>query len=165
MMEKISYESRVYESVDDKRMSWDIFQKKNFERISYERRVYESVDDKRMPLGYISKIDEKKNYAAKGSNLLIIILQHSLKKFYILFIVLFFRFDILVNGGGAVTLMFQRANFEAKTVTVPLIWNDIVVLDPIVLMLKNQATDMEKHSSESLEKQKCYLFPLVDLIS
>ncbi|KAA0203176.1 hypothetical protein HAZT_HAZT011068 [Hyalella azteca] len=55
-------------------------------------------------------------------------------------------FDLLLNGGGAVTLQFQRANFQPKTVTVPVIWNDIVVLDPIVLTLKS-LTEEEKPTS------------------
>jgi len=45
-----------------------------------------------------------------------------------------FRFDILVNGGGAVTLQFQRNPFHPikRTVFVP--WNDIVVMpNPIVM--------------------------------
>lgn len=58
-----------------------------------------------------------------------------------------FRFDLLVNGGGAVTLQFQRAKFQPKTVTVPVVWNDIVVLDPIVLTLKD-LTEEEKPTSE-----------------
>ncbi|RWS25563.1 teneurin-m-like protein [Leptotrombidium deliense] len=42
-------------------------------------------------------------------------------------------FDILVNGGGAVTLHFQREPFQAlhKTVVVP--WNDIVVIDKVTM--------------------------------
>ncbi|XP_071524010.1 teneurin-a-like isoform X5 [Panulirus ornatus] len=47
-------------------------------------------------------------------------------------------FDVLVNGGGAVTLQFQRTPFEPLTVTVPVPWNQIVVLDPIVMRLKGQ---------------------------
>ena len=50
------------------------------------------------------------------------------------------RFDVLVNGGGAVTLQFQRANFLPLTITVPAPWNDIVVLDPVKLTLKSEAT-------------------------
>ncbi|XP_069941027.1 teneurin-a isoform X3 [Cherax quadricarinatus] len=55
-------------------------------------------------------------------------------------------FDVLVNGGGAVTLQFQRAPFEPLTVTVPVPWNQIVVLDPIVMRLKGQEPQ-EDHSS------------------
>ncbi|XP_042895037.2 teneurin-m isoform X2 [Parasteatoda tepidariorum] len=42
-------------------------------------------------------------------------------------------FDILVNGGSAVTLQFQRNPFHPikRTVLVP--WNDIVVMQPVVM--------------------------------
>ncbi|CAL4070306.1 unnamed protein product [Meganyctiphanes norvegica] len=50
-------------------------------------------------------------------------------------------FDVLVNGGGAVTLVFQRVPFQPLTVTVPVPWNQIVVLDPIVMSLKGQDQD------------------------
>ena len=36
------------------------------ERISYERRVYESVDDEEPILGYISKFDGKKVSGSNG---------------------------------------------------------------------------------------------------
>ena len=46
----------------------------------------------------------------------------------------YYRFDILVNGGGAVALQFQRNPFHPikRTVVVP--WNDIIVmLNPVVM--------------------------------
>ena len=55
-----------------------------------------------------------------------------------------FRFDVLVNGGGAVTLQFQRAHFEPLTVTVPVLWNQVVVLDPIIMTLKDQEKQIPK---------------------
>ena len=54
-----------------------------------------------------------------------------------LFLLLPQRFDVLVNGGGSITLQFQRAHFEPLTVTVAVPWNQIVVLDPIEMQLKN----------------------------
>lgn len=47
------------------------------------------------------------------------------------------RFDVLVNGGGAVTLQFQRSPFKPlrKTVFVP--WNQIVVLPPVQMELSD----------------------------
>ena len=45
------------------------------------------------------------------------------------------RFDILVNGGGAVTLQFQRSPFRPMTRTVFVPWNQIVVLPPVVLTI------------------------------
>ncbi|XP_022828977.1 teneurin-a isoform X4 [Spodoptera litura] len=46
-------------------------------------------------------------------------------------------FDVLVNGGGAVTLQFQRSPFKPlrKTVFVP--WNQIVVLPPVQMELSD----------------------------
>ncbi|KAK0097057.1 hypothetical protein PV326_003445 [Microctonus aethiopoides] len=44
-------------------------------------------------------------------------------------------FDILVNGGGAVTLQFQRNPFKPLTRTVFVPWNQIVVLPPVVMTL------------------------------
>ncbi|XP_011500847.1 PREDICTED: teneurin-a isoform X2 [Ceratosolen solmsi marchali] len=44
-------------------------------------------------------------------------------------------FDILVNGGGAVTLQFQRSPFKPMTRTVFVPWNQIVVLPPVVLTI------------------------------
>lgn len=41
---------------------------------------------------------------------------------------------MLVNGGGSVTLQFQRIPFQATTRTVFVPWNEIVVLDPAVIM-------------------------------
>ncbi|CAG7727590.1 unnamed protein product [Allacma fusca] len=43
-------------------------------------------------------------------------------------------FDMLVNGGGSVTLQFQRSPFRPMTRTVFVPWNEIVVLDPPVIM-------------------------------
>ncbi|KAG8184007.1 hypothetical protein JTE90_024464 [Oedothorax gibbosus] len=44
-------------------------------------------------------------------------------------------FDLLVNGGGAVKLHLQREPFLPATVTVTVPWNEIVVVDKIVLQL------------------------------
>ncbi|KAF0307676.1 Teneurin-a [Amphibalanus amphitrite] len=43
-------------------------------------------------------------------------------------------FDIMVNGGGAVNLQFQRAPFRPMTRPVAVAWNQLVVLDPIVML-------------------------------
>lgn len=45
------------------------------------------------------------------------------------------RFDVLVNGGGAVTLQFQRSPFRPMTRTVFVPWNQIVVLPPVHMEL------------------------------
>ncbi|KAJ8676085.1 hypothetical protein QAD02_011871, partial [Eretmocerus hayati] len=47
-------------------------------------------------------------------------------------------YDILVNGGGAVTLQFQRSPFGPITRTVFVPWNQIVVLPPVVLTIGEQ---------------------------
>ncbi|XP_044012987.1 teneurin-a isoform X1 [Aphidius gifuensis] len=53
-------------------------------------------------------------------------------------------FDVLVNGGGAVTLQFQRNPFKPLTRTVFVPWNQIVVLPPVVMTLPD---DTESYKS------------------
>ncbi|KAL7028597.1 hypothetical protein ACKWTF_005910 [Chironomus riparius] len=48
-------------------------------------------------------------------------------------------FDILVNGGGAITLQFQRAPFRPLTRTVFVPWNQINVLPPVQMKLVDEA--------------------------
>jgi hypothetical protein len=50
-----------------------------------------------------------------------------------------FRFDVLVNGGGAVTLQFQRSPFRPLTHTVFVPWNQIVVLPLVTMQLSDDA--------------------------
>ena len=40
----------------------------------------------------------------------------------------------MVNGGGAVNLQFQRAPFRPMTRPVAVAWNQLVVLEPIVML-------------------------------
>ncbi|CAM1325684.1 TENM2 (predicted) [Pycnogonum litorale] len=56
-------------------------------------------------------------------------------------------FDILVNGGGAITLQFQRNPFRPtmKTVLVP--WNKIVIMEKAVLYTLNEETDETEDST------------------
>lgn len=42
-----------------------------------------------------------------------------------IFLLFHFRFDVLVNGGGAVTLQFQRSPFHPMTRTVFVPWNQV----------------------------------------
>ncbi|CAB4063440.1 Teneurin-m,Tenascin,Teneurin-a [Lepeophtheirus salmonis] len=42
-------------------------------------------------------------------------------------------FDMVVNGGGAVTLQFQRSPLKAMTRTTYIPWNRIVVINPVVM--------------------------------
>lgn len=55
--------------------------------------------------------------------------------FYEFFYGFSFRYDVLVNGGGAVTLQFQRSPFKPLTKTVFVPWNQIVVLPPVQMSL------------------------------
>lgn len=43
----------------------------------------------------------------------------------VLLLFVLFRFDVLVNGGGAVTLQFQRSPFRPLTRTVFVPWNQV----------------------------------------
>lgn len=44
-----------------------------------------------------------------------------------------------MNGGGAVTLQFQRSPFKPMTRTVFVPWNQIVVLAPITMQLSDDS--------------------------
>ena len=58
----------------------------------------------------------------------------SLKQFLtILVFVYATRFDMAVNGGGGVTLQFQRSPLKATTRTTYLPWNRIIVINPVVM--------------------------------
>lgn len=46
-----------------------------------------------------------------------------------------YRFDILANGGGSVTLHFQRQPFQSRRVTVFVPWNRIMVMDVVTMTL------------------------------
>lgn len=52
-----------------------------------------------------------------------------------------FRYDVLVNGGGAVTLQFQRSPFKPLTKTVFVPWNQIVVLPPVQMYIGESGSD------------------------
>uniref|UniRef100_A0A1Y1LMI1 Tenascin-like protein n=2 Tax=Photinus pyralis TaxID=7054 RepID=A0A1Y1LMI1_PHOPY len=56
-------------------------------------------------------------------------------------------FDVLVNGGGAVTLQFQRSPFRPLTRTVFVPWNQIVVLAPVRMELSEDSHPDNVHSS------------------
>lgn len=44
-----------------------------------------------------------------------------------------------MNGGGAVTLQFQRSPFRPMTITVFVPWNQIIVLPPVHMQLSEEA--------------------------
>ena len=56
----------------------------------------------------------------------------------------------MLNGGGAATLQFQRAHFEGLTVTVPNLWNEIVVLEPVVMQLKDHPKQADSSGTENI---------------
>lgn len=60
---------------------------------------------------------------------------------------------MLVNGGGSVTLQFQRNPFRALTRTVFAPWNEIVVLDPPVIMSVggNLMRDLSQDESQEVQ--------------
>ena len=47
---------------------------------------------------------------------------------------------MLVNGGGSVTLLFQRHPFDEKQTTVMVPWNRIVTMDTVAMTLAGEAT-------------------------
>uniref|UniRef100_A0A2C9KDD1 EGF-like domain-containing protein n=1 Tax=Biomphalaria glabrata TaxID=6526 RepID=A0A2C9KDD1_BIOGL len=49
------------------------------------------------------------------------------------------QFDILVNGGGSVTLEFVRDPFIAQTSSVLVPWNQIITMDTIVMNIESKA--------------------------
>jgi len=53
------------------------------------------------------------------------------------------RFDMLVNGGGSVTLQFQRQPFQLKIVTANVPWNRMVRMDEVVLILEGETEPVE----------------------
>ncbi|XP_064637221.1 teneurin-m-like isoform X2 [Lineus longissimus] len=48
-------------------------------------------------------------------------------------------FDILVNGGGSVTLQFLRQPFKTKAATVTVPWNKLITMDPVIMTLGDEA--------------------------
>ena len=48
---------------------------------------------------------------------------------------------MLVNGGGSVTLHFQRQPFQVKKVTIMVPWNRMVFMDDVVLSLDDDDDD------------------------
>lgn len=52
---------------------------------------------------------------------------------------LFNRFDILVNGGGSVTLEFVRDPFVTQTASVLVPWNQIITMDTVIMATESRA--------------------------
>ncbi|CAH2062764.1 unnamed protein product, partial [Iphiclides podalirius] len=51
-------------------------------------------------------------------------------------------FDLLVNGGGAVTLHFGRAPFKRSTQVVFVPWNEVVIIDEVVMTTSDEKSGM-----------------------
>ncbi|XP_060532128.1 teneurin-a isoform X2 [Cylas formicarius] len=62
-------------------------------------------------------------------------------------------FDVLVNGGGAVTLQFQRSPFKPMTITVYVPWNQIIVLPPVHMLLSDDS------NNQILKRNPALYFP------
>ena len=59
-----------------------------------------------------------------------------------------FRFDILVNGGGSVTLQFQRQPFKIKQTTVMVPWNRMVTMETVTLLLEGEEAPVQSECPE-----------------
>ncbi|CAO1418145.1 unnamed protein product [Diamesa hyperborea] len=64
-------------------------------------------------------------------------------------------FDLLVNGGGAITLQFQRSPFRPLTSTIFVPWNQIVVLPPVEM---NLVADDAKITLPQIRSNLAYSF-------
>ena len=62
-------------------------------------------------------------------------------------------FDLLVNGGGAVTLQFQRSPFKPLTRTSYIPWNQIYVMDSVVMASNGGAGISWEEEDSSLQLQ------------
>jgi hypothetical protein len=56
-------------------------------------------------------------------------------------------FDFMVNGGGVVTLLFSRSPFRKQYRTVSVPWNEVVIINDIVMSTKED----QRPSTESKE--------------
>ncbi|XP_052873882.1 teneurin-a [Anopheles cruzii] len=67
-------------------------------------------------------------------------------------------FDVLVNGGGAVTLQFQRSPFRPLTRTVFVPWNQIVVLPPVQMQINDNDDHDDISFIRSVPSNPAYSF-------
>ncbi|XP_057656218.1 teneurin-a isoform X3 [Diorhabda carinulata] len=68
-------------------------------------------------------------------------------------------FDVLVNGGGAVTLQFQRSPFRPRTITVFVPWNQIIVLPPVHMQLSEDTEVSHIPQKSFLARNPALNFP------
>ena len=67
----------------------------------------------------------------------------------------------MVNGGGAVTLQFQKTSLKSETHTMFVPWNRIVVL-PTILMRSNSETDHKLKFDSKLLRNLRSRYVLID---
>ncbi|XP_037070344.1 teneurin-m-like, partial [Pollicipes pollicipes] len=66
-------------------------------------------------------------------------------------------FDFMVNGGGAVNLQFQRAPFRPMTRAVAAAWNQLVVLEPITMLLDTEPAATEPAPAAACARHQPHL--------
>ncbi|CAG9802441.1 unnamed protein product [Chironomus riparius] len=59
-------------------------------------------------------------------------------------------FDVMVNGGGAITLQFQRSPFRPMTRTVFVPWNQMLVLPPLLMHLVDEDNSIKPKLGKSM---------------
>ncbi|XP_022239152.1 teneurin-m-like isoform X2 [Limulus polyphemus] len=69
-------------------------------------------------------------------------------------------FDLMVNGGGAVMLQFEREPFKSYELNVVVPWNEIVVINKVI-MNTSQANDAEYKSTVCMEHDYETMKPVV----
>ena len=82
----------------------------------------------------------------------------------------FFRFDMAVNGGGGVTLQFQRSPLKPTTRTTYLPWNKMVVINPVIMTphggagiswSEEDTSSKVKYSQPCLNHDYTSVFPVI----
>ena len=71
------------------------------------------------------------------------------------------RFDILVNGGGSVTLQFLRLPFVQREVTVMVPWNEMVTVETVTLLIKDEVAPSESAACDGVEHDHYVMRPVV----
>lgn len=49
-------------------------------------------------------------------------------------------FDLMVNGGGAITLQFGRSPFRPQSIIVQVPWNEVIIIDTVVMSMSEDKT-------------------------
>ena len=67
-----------------------------------------------------------------------------------------------MNGGGALTLHFQRAPLQPRTTTVIVPWNEIVVIDPVIMEVDSSGSSKKDNGLWKFNKP-CQIHSAVDM--